>query len=100
AVAGLASARPAWGRSALAEVAGRNLLADYYNANPASMAAAIDALADLRGDRAGVAVIGDMLELGDAAASAHRDAGRRAAGRGLAVIALGEHAGDVAGGAR
>jgi len=51
---------------------------DAYNANPASMAAALDALAAI-GERRGrrtVAVLGEMLELGSTAADAHREVGR------------------------
>jgi UDP-N-acetylmuramoyl-tripeptide--D-alanyl-D-alanine ligase len=51
---------------------------DAYNANPASMAAALDALAAI-GERRGrrtVAVLGEMLELGSTAADAHRELGR------------------------
>jgi UDP-N-acetylmuramyl pentapeptide synthase len=99
AIAGLATARPARRRSELAVVAGRNVLVDCYNANPTSMAAAIDTMAELRGDRRAVAVLGDMLELGDEAAAAHREVGRHAAARGIGVIAIGELAAEIAAGA-
>ncbi len=46
------------------------LIDDSYNANPASMQAALDTLAKLEGHR--VAVLGDMLELGDLAAECHQ----------------------------
>ncbi len=94
---GLGTARPPRMRGEIARVAGRNLLVDCYNANPASMAAALAALADLRGGGRGraFAVIGDMLELGDETAPAHREAGRRAAELAVAVVAVGDHKGEV-----
>jgi UDP-N-acetylmuramoyl-tripeptide--D-alanyl-D-alanine ligase len=61
---------------------------DAYNANPASMAAAIDALAAI-GDRRGrrtVAVLGEMLELGSTAADAHREVGRLVAEAGVDLL--------------
>jgi MurE/MurF fusion protein len=99
AVSGLARARPAPMRSELVDVAGRHVLLDCYNANPASMTAALEALAQLRGRSAAFAVLGDMLELGDGAPEAHRDAGRQAAGRGIRVVALGDLAALLAEGA-
>ncbi len=56
---------------------GCTLLDDTYNASPASMAAALDLLAELPGRR--VAVLGDMRELGAAEREAHLEVGRRAA---------------------
>ena len=101
AAAALAHARPAAMRGVLAEVGGRRVLIDCYNANPASMSAALVTLAELRDARGGraVAVLGDMLELGDTAAAAHQEAGRQAAGLSIRVIALGEHAPALAAGA-
>jgi UDP-N-acetylmuramoyl-tripeptide--D-alanyl-D-alanine ligase len=61
---------------------------DCYNANPASMSAALRTVVDLaaRGGRA-VAVLGDMLELGAFEAEAHRALGEEAARAGVAVLA-------------
>lgn len=74
---------------------------DSYNANPDSMAAALQAVAGMRrpGGRL-VAVLGDMLELGPDAAAQHRAVGGLAAGLGFAVVAIGEFADAVAEGAR
>ena len=68
---------------------------DAYNANPASMAAAVEALVAIgrRRDRRTVAVLGEMLELGDGSAEAHREVGRLAAAAGVDVlVAVGEPA--------
>jgi len=71
---------------------GFTILDDCYNANPASMVAALEVLGQIRGDRR-MAVLGDMLELGPHAAEMHRDVGREAASRGLALlVAVGDHA--------
>lgn len=55
------------------------LIDDSYNANPVSFEAGFETLKALFGDREKVLVMGDMLELGDAAADAHRDVGKMAA---------------------
>jgi len=49
---------------------GFTLIDDSYNANPASMQSALDTLAALSGHR--VAIIGDMLELGEQAENVHQ----------------------------
>jgi UDP-N-acetylmuramoyl-tripeptide--D-alanyl-D-alanine ligase len=76
---------------------------DAYNANPASMAAALDALAAIggRGDRRTVAVLGEMLELGASSAADHAQVGEHAARRGIDVlVTVGEAAEEIAAGAR
>lgn len=55
---------------------GSTLLDDTYNASPASMLAALNLLADLPGRH--VAVLGDMLELGDYTLKGHQIVARRA----------------------
>ena len=99
--AGLEDYRPPGGR--LEPVAlPRNviLLNDTYNANPQSMEVALRSLAELKGSSRGLAVLGDMGELGATARDAHREAGRLAAELGIDfVFALGQHAGEVVAGA-
>jgi len=56
------------------EFQGATLLSDVYNANPGSMEEALKELVRLRRSRA-VAVLGDMLELGSYAPSAHQRLG-------------------------
>ncbi|MDH2918166.1 MAG: UDP-N-acetylmuramoyl-tripeptide--D-alanyl-D-alanine ligase [Sideroxydans sp.] len=70
-------------------LAGATLIDDTYNANPASMRAALDVLAAASGQR--IFVLGDMGELGDDAAQFHREIGRTAHELGIAkLFALGE----------
>jgi UDP-N-acetylmuramoyl-tripeptide--D-alanyl-D-alanine ligase len=76
---------------------------DSYNANPASMNAALDALAAIgrRGGRRTVAVLGEMLELGDTAPVQHAEVGEHAAALGVdVVVTVGEAAAAIAEGAR
>ena len=62
------------------------LINDCYNANPLSMAAALEHLAERAGERRKVAVLGDMAELGPGAPDYHRDVGKAAARAGVAVL--------------
>ena len=73
-------------RSATLAAAGRTILDDCYNANPASMAAALAGLAAAAGAGRRFAILGDMLELGPGAEAAHRALGR-AAGADLSGLA-------------
>jgi UDP-N-acetylmuramoyl-tripeptide--D-alanyl-D-alanine ligase len=59
---------------------------DSYNANPHSVARALETLAELRGTGRALAVLGDMFELGDDAARLHAEVGRRAAAAGVDVL--------------
>ena len=96
---GLEEFRPVAMRSELRELKGRTFIADCYNANPASMLAALESLAALGGARS-AAVLGDMLELGDAAEAAHRAVGAAAARLGIGLlIATGPLARHVVAGA-
>jgi UDP-N-acetylmuramoyl-tripeptide--D-alanyl-D-alanine ligase len=73
------------------------LIADCYNANPASMAAALRHLAESAGGRRAVAVLGDMAELGDGGPEYHRDVGALARQLDVQVIAVGPLARDYGG---
>jgi len=92
ALAGLETAVPARMRSELRTVRAREVLVDCYNANPASTKAALLTLTELADGGNALAVLGDMLELGDEAPAAHETIGAFAGERGVSVIALGEHA--------
>ncbi len=74
---------------------GLTIIDDTYNANPASLAAALSVLARRPGRR--WLLLGDMGELGEAALAAHREAGRLARAEGVErLFTLGELAGEAA----
>jgi UDP-N-acetylmuramoyl-tripeptide--D-alanyl-D-alanine ligase len=62
------------------------LIDDCYNASPTSMLAALEHLAARAAGRRTVAFLGEMHELGDAADTYHREAGRRAAALGIEQV--------------
>lgn len=72
---GAASFRKAVGRQNIYEKNGYTIIDDTYNAVPVSMKVAFDLLRDLPSKGKRIAVIGDMLELGDFTLSLHREVG-------------------------
>jgi UDP-N-acetylmuramoyl-tripeptide--D-alanyl-D-alanine ligase len=84
-VAALATFRPPEWRLQVRDCAGVTVVADCYNANPTSMAAAIDLLAGTRAGRR-VLVVGEMAELGTEGPRLHREVGVLAARRGIEVV--------------
>lgn len=66
----MAFMEPPTGRGNLREVSGRFIIDDSYNANPVSMRYAIEALCQFQRGRK-VALLGEMLELGDEAKQLH-----------------------------
>jgi UDP-N-acetylmuramoyl-tripeptide--D-alanyl-D-alanine ligase len=81
---GLEAARPAKGRCVWRPAGRLRILDDTYNANPGSVAAALETLAAPSDVRRRVVVLGDMLELGEISEAAHRDMGRAVAASGAA----------------
>ena len=79
-------------------VSGARIYDDSYNANPASMRAALETLASVPASRR-IAVLGDMLELGPEEERLHRETGRIAARNAEMLVAVGERARWIAGGA-
>lgn len=72
---------------------GIHVMDDTYNANPASVQAALRTLADLGKGHRCLAVLGDMLELGTQASALHRQVGAYAAKIGIQkLFALGRFA--------
>ena len=81
-VAGLATMRAVAGRLQFKKaLSGAWIIDDSYNANPSSMHAGIEVLADL--DGAKWLVIGDMAELGEFAPAAHAEIGEFARAHGV-----------------
>lgn len=97
---GLEDFRPVSMRSQLLELGGFHILNDCYNANPASMRAAIETLAGLGSQGRQIAVLGDMLELGGLSEAAHREMGLAVAKAGIhRLITVGKLAREMACGA-
>ena len=74
-VAGLAGLSLSSMRLSVAQYGDYTVINDAYNASPMSVTAALDALKDVAKNRK-IAVLGDMLELGDVAVEAHRNVGK------------------------
>ena len=77
---GLQAFVPVKGRMHLRHLGnGIHLIDDTYNANPSSMTQALKVLNRMAGTNRGIAVLGDMLELGDQTQAHHRQVGHLAA---------------------
>ncbi len=98
---GLSRFRPAAMRSQISVNQGVKLIIDCYNANPASMKAAVRLLAQIGAKRKKIAVLGDMLELGPNAAQLHEEVGAFLACQGIdQLVACGALARSLAKGAK
>jgi UDP-N-acetylmuramoyl-tripeptide--D-alanyl-D-alanine ligase len=95
---GLARGWSAPHRVQLVRAGGVTIVDDSYNASPGSVIAALDLLAGLPGRR--VAVLGEMLELGDAHVAGHLEVGEAAAGVADLLVVVGDEALAIADGAR
>jgi len=97
---GLEAMRPVPMRMKLERWEGVAIIDDTYNANPASMDAALKTLCEMPGRGRKIAVLGDMLEMGKAAVRCHRELGRRVAHQRVhALFLLGEFASETRSGA-
>jgi len=77
---------PVPGRMQQIDARGITILDDSYNANPASMAAALLELSNYTRAGRRILVVGDMYELGEASESYHRDLGRAIAQSNIDVL--------------
>jgi UDP-N-acetylmuramoyl-tripeptide--D-alanyl-D-alanine ligase len=84
-------------RVQLVRAGGVTLVDDTYNASPGSVVAALDVLAGLPGRR--IAVLGEMLELGEGHESGHHAVGEAAAATADRLIVIGDGATGIAEGA-
>ena len=94
---GLADFRNMAGRQEIFEKNGYTIIKDCYNAGPESMAASLAVLGSKAGRR--IAVLGDMLELGECAPAEHRKTGAIAAKNADMILAYGPNGRYVAEGA-
>lgn len=81
----------------LVRLRGATVIDDSYNASPGSVMAALQLLEDVPGRH--VAVLGEMLELGDGHESGHLAVGQAAASVAELLIVVGDGAGGIAAGA-
>ena len=101
---GTAGATSRWRMEVTRREDGLVVVNDAYNANPDSVDAALRALATMAAavppPAGGWAVLGEMLELGEASEAEHRSVGRLVAGLGLrGLVAVGPGAEPIAAGA-
>ena len=95
-VRGLRNFAPEGMRQKITSVKGMTFIEDCYNANLDSMCAALETLKSLKIRRT-VAVLGDMLELGDFSKEAHQRVGEKAFETECAfVVTFGKDAEDIA----
>ncbi len=72
---------------------GKTLINDAYNANPYSMELALETLVEAKGEGRAIAVLGDMLELGNFTKEAHEQLGEKVSELSINfLLALGEEA--------
>jgi len=97
---GVTEVKPASHRGIILETQGASIYDDTYNSNPYALARALTLMseADVSGRR--IAVIGDMLELGDKELDYHRDAGRAVPKSVDTIIGVGQRSRALLDGAR
>ena len=81
-----------WRGEELPLAGGGFVINDAYNANPDSMRAALEHLADRAGERRKVAILGEMAELGEGSARSTAEIGALAKDLGVDVVGVGERA--------
>ncbi len=81
----LSEYEPSGMRQRIKEVNGITVIEDCYNASPDSQKAALNALCSLKATRK-IAVLGDMLELGDYSQTAHSEIGSYAAEKNVDLL--------------
>ncbi len=94
---GLATGWSAPHRAQVIQAGGVTLVDDSYNASPRSVVAALELLGGLPGRRG--AVLGEMLELGEASEDGHRTVGEAAARTVDWLVVVGRNAAPIAEGA-
>jgi UDP-N-acetylmuramoyl-tripeptide--D-alanyl-D-alanine ligase len=97
---GIANVKPAYHRGVIVPWRDATIYDDTYNSNPYALGRALQLLdeADVSGRR--IAVIGDMLELGEKELDYHRESGRAIPKSVAAVVAVGKRSRSLLEGAR
>ena len=83
---GLAKYQPTGMRQNILEKNGQTIIADCYNASPASMQAGLNVVKNYLCDGRKIAVLGDMLELGNMSDQLHAEVGEMAKNAGLDML--------------
>jgi len=97
---GLAKITLSGSRLEIIDLKGVTVINDTYNANPSSVKAALEALAEVADNKRKIAVLGDMLELGEKADLFHNQLGESIASTGVDyLITVGQLARQIALGA-
>ncbi len=91
---------PTEGRGSVHEAGGVLLIDDAYNASPEAVDEGLRLLGSLAPTRRRIAVLGDMLELGEESVALHRRIGRLAPQYASSLHAFGTYAEEIAEGAR
>jgi UDP-N-acetylmuramoyl-tripeptide--D-alanyl-D-alanine ligase len=81
----LATVAPPDKRGQVLQLAGATIINDCYNSNPRALNAMVDTLASMPAQRR-ILLAGEMLELGPAAETLHRECGRHAAEKKIDVV--------------
>jgi UDP-N-acetylmuramoyl-tripeptide--D-alanyl-D-alanine ligase len=97
---GVADVKPAYHRGIILDAGGATIYDDTYNSNPYALGRALTLMseADVTGRR--IAVIGDMLELGDKELDYHRESGRSVPNTIDTVVGVGKRSRALLDGAR
>lgn len=88
---GIKKYQPSKYRMEIKNVSGKTLVEDFYNANPDSLRASIETFRQMQGERK-VAVLADMLELGEISEKEHMNAGVQASEIFDVIICIGNDA--------
>jgi UDP-N-acetylmuramoyl-tripeptide--D-alanyl-D-alanine ligase len=98
---GEATPRSRWRMEVVERADGVTVVNDAYNANPESVQAALETVAAMSGGRRSWAVLGEMRELGAAAATEHARVGTLAVRLGMSrIVAVGDGARGISDAAR
>lgn len=99
-IEGISEYKPGKMRMNIISANGFKVINDTYNASPQSMKAALDVLEEIGVAGGRIAILGDMLEMGEWAKDAHLEVGRYVAGKRLSrLLTVGPNASYIAAGA-